>query len=224
MSPDSTARRAASVEHLPSLEVAAAADRASARGRAPASRRSRSETAGSERITQLRSASCRWIGQSKACAQSTIARVVVRVRDRDRRETTPLLDSGDDLVVEQRDAVPQHVAALRRDEQGALADCERGGRSRCRGSPRRRGSPPRAASELLARDPSLALLGHILPRVAGRSGRPRAARRHGGYCVPHATQNQALVTVELSPVRAARPTRRAACAGTCRPGVSSARR
>jgi hypothetical protein len=48
----------------------------------------------------------------------------VRVRDRDRLEAAGGLDVRADLVVEERDAVPQDVPAGRADEQRALADRE----------------------------------------------------------------------------------------------------
>jgi len=48
----------------------------------------------------------------------------VRVRDRDRGEPAELLDARADLVVEQRDAVPEDVPARSLDEERALADRE----------------------------------------------------------------------------------------------------
>ena len=51
-------------------------------------------------------------------------RVVVRMRDRDRREPAAALDLGGGRVVEQRDAVPQQVRVAVGDEQRALADGE----------------------------------------------------------------------------------------------------
>jgi hypothetical protein len=48
----------------------------------------------------------------------------VRVRDRDRIEAARRPDVRADLVVEERDAVPQDVPAGRADEQRALADRE----------------------------------------------------------------------------------------------------
>jgi hypothetical protein len=48
----------------------------------------------------------------------------VRVRDRDRSQAAGRLDVRADLVVEERDAVPQDVPAGRADEQRALADRE----------------------------------------------------------------------------------------------------
>src|SRR4029079_19647690 len=53
-------------------------------------------------------------------------RVVVRVRDRYRGDAAELLDARAELVVEERDAVPEDVAARARrlDEERALADRE----------------------------------------------------------------------------------------------------
>src|SRR2546423_14075431 len=53
-------------------------------------------------------------------------RVVVRMRDRDRADPAELLDPRAELVVEERDAVPEDVAAPARspDEERALADRE----------------------------------------------------------------------------------------------------
>jgi hypothetical protein len=48
----------------------------------------------------------------------------VRVRDRDRRESAEPLDTRAELVVEERDAVPEDVSAGRLDEESALADRE----------------------------------------------------------------------------------------------------
>src|SRR6188472_4112364 len=50
--------------------------------------------------------------------------VVVRVRDRDRGQAAALANGALDLPVEQRDAIPQHVAAGGLDEQRALLDRE----------------------------------------------------------------------------------------------------
>ena len=54
------------------------------------------------------------------------ARVVVRVRDRDRGEPAAPLDLRRGRLVEQRDAVPQQVGVAVGDEQRALADRECG--------------------------------------------------------------------------------------------------
>ena len=51
-------------------------------------------------------------------------RVVVRVRDRDRRQPAAALDLVGGLVVEAGDAVPHDEALAERDEQRALADRE----------------------------------------------------------------------------------------------------
>ena len=89
-------------------------------------------------------------------------RVVVRVRDRDRGEPAAAVDLRRGRVVEQRDAVPQHVALAVRDEQRALADRE--ARLTCRS----RSARPRAGS-----------------RCGGRRAAPRrsstAGRRSGTH-------------------------------------------
>jgi len=46
------------------------------------------------------------------------------VGDRDRGDPAELLDTAADLVVEERDAVPEDVSARRLDEERALADRE----------------------------------------------------------------------------------------------------
>jgi hypothetical protein len=48
----------------------------------------------------------------------------VRVRDRDRGDAAELLDPRAELVVEERDAVPEDVSTGRLDEERALADGE----------------------------------------------------------------------------------------------------
>ena len=50
--------------------------------------------------------------------------IVVRVRDRDRGNPAQLLDLGDDLVVDQAQAVPKDVAVLVLDQECPLADGE----------------------------------------------------------------------------------------------------
>ena len=86
-------------------------------------------------------------------------RVVVRVRDRDRRQPAAALDLRGRLVVEARGAVPHHEALAERDEQRALADRQR--TARCR---RRSARRPRAARcDGSAR----------APRASSSAGRPR---------------------------------------------------
>ena len=48
--------------------------------------------------------------------------VEVRVGDGDRRQTAALLDRGDRVVVDEADAVPEHVAGRGLDQVGLLAD------------------------------------------------------------------------------------------------------
>ena len=142
--------------------------------------------------------------------------VVVRMRDRDRGEAALAVDALDELVVEERDAVPEDVAGRALDEQRALADRER----------RRAADAEHAAvvadvglvvvDEVLPAQPDLpVVVRDVLPRVlADRAGARRLVG--GGYCV---AARLAEVVVTAAPARAARRTRRAACAGTCRPGA-----
>ena len=170
-------------------------------------------TAGSGRITHFRSASCRWIGQPNAVRPLDHRGVVVRVRDRDRREPAFGADPRDDLVVEIRRAVPEDVAGARLDEERALADRERRLARRCRGCRGRRGCPP-CESPMNAVHST-----HCWPSSCGMYWRWSSQIGHapggsspGGYCVPHALHRKVVNRVPAAP-----RTRRAACAGTCRP-------
>ena len=101
----------------------------------------------------------------------------MRVRDRDRGDPAELLDPRAELVVEERDAVPEDVAAPRRDEERALADRE----ARLAADPEE-ARPLLAdlgavvAPQLLERRPALAVATDVLPFVLA----DRAARRRLG--------------------------------------------
>jgi hypothetical protein len=95
------------------------------------------------------------------------------MRDGDCGNAALRLDLAGGLVVEQRDAVPEQVRALPRDEEGALADRER----RLRSDPDEPGvvANPVAVvgAELGERRPALALGRDVLARVLA----DRAPRR-----------------------------------------------
>jgi hypothetical protein len=107
-------------------------------------------------------------------------RVVVRVRDGDRRQASALLDLLRGGVVEQRDAVPQQVGVAEGDEQRALADRE----------VRRRPDADEIAlstdivravgAQLRHRRPLLPARQDVLAGVGADGGRTRAARRRRG--------------------------------------------
>jgi hypothetical protein len=98
----------------------------------------------------------------------------VRVRDRDRAEPAELLDAGADLVVEQRDAVPEDVPARCLDEEGALPDRE--ARRRADANQARPLLPDvraMVAAKIVERRPPLAVPADVLSLVLA----DRAARR-----------------------------------------------
>src|SRR5439155_24586452 len=102
------------------------------------------------------------------------ARVVVRMRDGDRRHTAERGDRRDKLVVDERDAVPEDVAAWGLDEECPLPDRE----ARLAADPGQArllladlGAVPGA--ELRERRPALALPAHVLALVVA----DRATRR-----------------------------------------------
>jgi hypothetical protein len=99
------------------------------------------------------------------------------MRDRDRGDPAELLDLRAELIVEERDAVPEDVAARCLDEERALADRE----ARLAADPDDAG--PLLAdlgvvipTELLERRPALAVAADVLPLVLA----DRAARRRLG--------------------------------------------
>src|ERR1700739_10416 len=51
-------------------------------------------------------------------------RIIMRMRNRDRLQTAETVDDLDHRVVDQADAVPQHIALRRPHQQRALADAE----------------------------------------------------------------------------------------------------
>ena len=214
MSPVSSARAVAPVQHLAAVVVAAAADQ-----RQPAAEVVRlalpGRIAGSGRSAHFRSASWSRIGHAKRVRPLDHRRVVVRMGDRDRRQPALGRDALDDLVVEVCDAVPEHVAGVALDEQRALADREA-----------RRAADAEDAvvvadvglvpvEQLVERQPGLAgVVRDVLTRVlADRAG---AGRRIARRVLRAAGPTQ--VRRHQDRARAARRTRRAACAGTCRPG------
>ena len=138
------------------------------------------------------------------------------MRDRDRRQAALGRDALDDLVVEVGGAVPEHVAGVALDEERALADREATACSRCRGCRGRRGCSASCPSRnSLERQPDLArVVRDVLARVlADRAGAGRLVARR-------VLRAAGLTQIRRHRrVRAARRTRRAACAGTCRPGA-----
>src|SRR5579872_3548050 len=61
---------------------------------------------------------------AERAAPLDLRRVEVRMRDRDRLDAAETPDEGDRRRIERRDAIPQHVAALRAHQKRALADGE----------------------------------------------------------------------------------------------------
>ena len=103
----------------------------------------------------------------------------VRVGDGDRRQTAAALDRGDRVVVDEVDAVPQHVAGRGLDQVGLLAD----GKARLGGESGQTGidgldGVAVLAAKLAERGPALALMPDVLALVlAHRAARRWLARR-----------------------------------------------
>ena len=142
----------------------------------------------------------------------------VRVRDGDRRQTTALLDRGDRVVVDETDAVPQHVAGRGLDQVGLLAD----GKARLRGKSGQTGfdgldGVAVLAAELGERGPALALMSDVLALVLA----DEAARRWLGRRRVLGAAGDADMMIHRSPVanlnRRRIPRRWPACAASARP-------
>ena len=139
---------------------------------------SHSSIAGSGRMIHSASAAWRSDRAVEAVRPLDHRRVVVRVRDGDRRQPAAALDLLRRRVVEQRDAVPQHEARRR------SGPADRAGRSRSRAwcRPRSARSSGRmlvavVGAQLGERRPALAVLWDVLALVlADRAGRGRSVR------------------------------------------------
>ena len=103
----------------------------------------------------------------------------MRVGDGDRRQTAAPLNRGDRVVVDEADAIPEHVAGWGLDEVGLLTDSK----TRLRGKSaqtRLDGLDGVAVltAELGERGPALALMSDVLPLVlADQAARRRLGRR-----------------------------------------------
>ena len=182
------------MQHLAAGEVPAEADQRQAVPQIPSTRPTR--TRPGRRDASPTRGRLRERGSGSRTRAPTRPSSCSSARARSRSHRRPPRDSTTRHLVEQRQAVPEHVAARRLHEQRPLADRER-----------RRHADAAQPGHLLAdvgamrtahlvvRHPALAVLGNVLPLVAAdrarrrrlgrlrvlRAARPAEERRHRGY-------------------------------------------
>ena len=143
----------AAVQHGRRPRNARRSGSASSRRRGRASRPDQNRSFGSSRITHSRSASCSQHRAVEAVRPFDHRRVVVRVRDRDRVQPAARVDLALGLVVQQRDAVPEHVAVAVRRPAAPAGRSRTSARCRSRAARPRRGSaflcPPRSSCSVV---------------------------------------------------------------------------
>ena len=168
------------VQHLRALVVAAAADERQPAAEVVRLARPRSEPPGRAAAPTSARPRAAWIGQRERVRPLDHRRVVVRVRDRDRREAALGRDALDDLVVEVRRCSPRARCRRRSSTSSARWPIANAACSRCRGCRGRRGCRRRAPSSSSSqRQPHLALVVRdVLARVlADRAGAGRLVAR-----------------------------------------------